>query len=434
MKVHNLIKYFEDRGLIFQISNREKLVNFLENNSITLYCGFDPTNDSLHIGHIVLLLCLKRFQLLGHRPIILLGGATALIGDPSFRMYERKLYNFEYIQNNTINIVKQVKRFLNFNCGKNSAIIVNNYDWFKDMNILYFLRNIGKNFSINYMINKKSIKNRLNNIGYGITFTEFSYNILQGYDFSFLYQKYNATLQIGGSDQWGNITSGINLIHRLYSNIVYGLTTPLITRVDGTKFGKNNSGKMLWLDSKKTSIFDFYQFWINVSDNDVYNFLKFFTFIDLMDIMELKKNKNKNVFVKDNILFCKPQYILAKYVTKLVHGKYGLFLAERITKNLFSLNAEKNLTKSVFEQFVQDGIPTVFLKKNNDISLQKSLIITNLAISNREAKNMIESNAISVNFKKQNNKKYVFASNDIKYNHYTLLCRGKKNYRIIYWK
>ncbi|MCR3754842.1 MAG: tyrosine--tRNA ligase [Candidatus Westeberhardia cardiocondylae] len=435
MKNIDILNMLVERGLISQLSDKKKLTKLLQNQSITVYCGFDPTYDSLHIGHLLLLLCLKRFQLSGHRPIVLLGGATSLIGDPSFKLHERKLHILENIQKNTKKIIKQIQLFLDFDCGANSAIIVNNYDWFKNMFVLDFLRNIGKYFSINKMLHKKSIKDRINRIGHGITFAEFSYNLLQGYDFFYLYQKYNVVLQIGGADQWGNIVSGIDLVHRLSSHIVYGLTVPLITRSDGTKFGKSDFGKILWLDEKKTSIYDFYQFWINVSDEDVYRFLNFFTFLDIHKIRNLfNQNQKKNMYINKNVCDCTPQIMLAKLVTKLVHGKYGLSSAQRITKKLFFLNVNKELSKRDFEQCINDGITVIFVKKNHVLYLQEALVMTNLAFSYRQAKDLIASKAILVNGNKQDNKKYIFTSFDKKYDCYTLICRGKKHYRLICWK
>ncbi|CEN32249.1 Tyrosine--tRNA ligase [Candidatus Westeberhardia cardiocondylae] len=430
----NLIQQFEERELVSQIIKQENLVKLLKEKSITVYCGFDPSNDSLHVGNLLLLICLRRFQLAGHRPLILLGGATGLVGDPSFRKKERKLYSLKKIKNWTKKIKKQVSLFLDFNCGENSAIIVNNYDWFKNMSILNFLRNIGKYFSVNHMINKEAIKKRLNRNNYGITFTEFSYSLFQGYDFVFLNNKYNAILQIGGSDQWGNIISGIDLIRKLNGNVAYGLTVPLITKVDGTKFSKSETNETIWLDPIKTNSYNFYQFWINVSDKDVFHFLKIFTFLDLSDIQILKDRMKQKIFSKKKFFHREAQYILAKFLTKLVHGKRGLLSAQCITEILFSENKIQNLTENDFKKCVKNGISMIVLQKIQSISLQQALIMTKLVLSGRQAKDIILANAISINGKKQNNKKYIITDDDIKYGHYTLLCRGKKNHRLIYWK
>jgi len=268
MASSNLIKQLQERGLIAQVTDEEALAERLAQGPIALYCGFDPPADSLHLGHLGPLLCLKRFQLNGHKPVALVGGATGLIGDPSFKATERKLNTNETVNEWVEKIRQQVSPFLDFSCGDNSAITANNYDWFGGMNVLTFLRDIGKHFSVNQMINKEAVKQRLNRDDSGISFTEFSYNLLQGYDFASLYDLHNVELQIGGSDQWGNITSGIDLTRRLHQKQVFGLTVPLITKSDGTKFGKTEGGAV-WLDPKKTSPYKFYQCWINTADADV---------------------------------------------------------------------------------------------------------------------------------------------------------------------
>ena len=277
MVSNNLLQELQKRGFVAQVTNKKDLADRLASGPIVLYCGFDPTADSLHLGHLVPLFCLIRFQLAGHRPIALVGGATGIIGDPSYKTTERKLNALEIIHEWVEKIKYQVSSVLDFNCGDNSAIVVNNYDWFRSINVLTFLRDIGKYFSVNKMINKETVKQRLKRTS-GISFTEFSYNVLQGYDFSYLNKKYGVALQIGGSDQWGNITSGIDLTRRLNNNTVYGLTLPLINKKDGTKFGKTESGTV-WLDPNKTSPYKFYQFWINTADNDLFFFLKIFTFL-----------------------------------------------------------------------------------------------------------------------------------------------------------
>ena len=250
MASSNLIKQLQERGLVAQVTDEEALAERLAQGPIALYCGFDPTADSLHLGHLVPLLCLKRFQQAGHKPVALVGGATGLIGDPSFKAAERKLNTEDTVQEWVDKIRKQVAPFLDFDCGDNSAIAANNYDWFGSMNVLTFLRDIGKHFSVNQMINKEAVKQRLNRDDQGISFTEFSYNLLQGYDFACLNKLHGVALQIGGSDQWGNITSGIDLTRRLHQNQVFGLTVPLSSKADGTKFGKTEGGAV-WLDPEK---------------------------------------------------------------------------------------------------------------------------------------------------------------------------------------
>ena len=424
MSSNNLIQQLQERELISQSTNEDKLNKKLTQKSISLYCGFDPTASSLHLGHLIPLICLMRFQCAGHKPIALIGGATGLIGDPSFKFVERKLNTNDIINHWIDNISKQISLFLDFNCGSNSAIIVNNYNWFANMNILTFLRDIGKHFSINQMINKEAIKQRLNRNDHGISFTEFSYNLLQSYDFAYLNKLYGVTLQIGGSDQWGNIISGIDLTRRINKNHVFGLTVPLITKFDGTKFGKTEDGT-IWLDPKKTSPYKFYQFWINIADNDVYRFLQLFTFLSNEEINSLKEKMDTNT-----IPYAK--YILADHVTKLVHNKDGLAAAKRITNNLFN-GSINNLLEEDFKQLSQDGIPTIILNINN-ILLQQVLVESKLVTSRNQARTMITANAIAINGKKENKIDYYLKDIDILFNKYTMLSRGKKNFCLIEWK
>lgn len=420
----NVIKQLEERGLIAQVTDEKALTELLSQQKIALYCGFDPTADSLHLGHLVPLLCLKRFQLAGHKPIALVGGATGLIGDPSFKAVERKLNTQDIVQDWVNKIKKQVSPFLDFDCGSNSAIVVNNHDWFGDMSVLTFLRDIGKYFSVNAMISKEAVKQRIERDDVGISFTEFAYNLLQSYDFSSLNKEHNVTLQIGGSDQWGNITSGIDLTRRLHQKQVFGLTVPLITKSDGTKFGKTEGGA-IWLDPKKTSPYKFYQFWINTADADVYRFLKFFTFMSLEEINAIEEeDKNSNTAPR-------AQYVLAEQVTKLVHGEEGLLAAKRITDSLFS-GSLKSLSEDDFAQLAQDGMPIVKLDSHAD--LQQALVNAGLAPSRGQAKTMIESNAISINGERQSTSDYKFSDNDRLFKQYTLLRRGKKYYCLLIWQ
>lgn len=419
----NLIQQLQERGLVAQVTDENALAEQLAQGPIALYCGFDPTADSLHLGHLVPLLCLRRFQLAGHKPVALVGGATGLIGDPSFKAAERKLNTSETVGEWVEKIRNQVSPFLDFNCGDNSAVMANNYDWFGGMNVLTFLRDIGKHFSVNQMINREAVKQRLNRDDVGISFTEFSYNLLQGYDFAALNEKYGVALQIGGSDQWGNITSGIDLTRRLHQNTVFGLTVPLITKSDGTKFGKTEGGAV-WLDAKKTSPYKFYQFWINTADADVYHFLKFFTFlsIEAIDALE-EEDKNSGKAPR-------AQYVLAEDVTRMVHGEEGLQAAQRITQSLFS-GALNDLTENDFAQLAQDGMPVIELSRDAD--LQQALVTAELVPSRGQARTMIASNAVTINGEKQSNPEYVFADSDRLFDRYTLLRRGKKHYCLICW-
>ena len=424
MASSNLIKQLQERGLVAQVTDEEALAERLAQGPIALYCGFDPTADSLHLGHLVPLLCLKRFQDAGHKPVALVGGATGLIGDPSFKAAERKLNTSDTVNEWVDKIRHQVAPFLDFNCGDNSAIAANNYDWFGGMNVLTFLRDIGKHFSVNQMINKEAVKQRLNRDDQGISFTEFSYNLLQGYDFACLNERHGVALQIGGSDQWGNITSGIDLTRRLHQNQVFGLTVPLITKSDGTKFGKTEGGAV-WLDAKKTSPYKFYQFWINTADADVYRFLKFFTFLSIDEINALEdEDKNSGKAPR-------AQYVLAELVTKLVHGEDGLVAAQRITQSLFS-GALSELTEQDLAQLAQDGMPGVELENGQD--LQQALVNTELAPSRGQARKLIEAKSISINGVLQTEAEYAFVEADRLFGKYTLLRRGKKNYSLISWK
>lgn len=420
----DVIKQLQERGLIAQVTDETALTEQIIQGPIALYCGFDPTADSLHLGHLVPLLCLKRFQLAGHKPVALVGGATGLIGDPSFKAVERKLNTQDTVQDWADKIKQQVSPFLDFDSGDNAAIVANNYDWFGSMNVLDFLRDIGKFFSVNQMIAKESVKQRIDREDQGISFTEFSYSLLQSYDFASLNKQHKVVLQIGGSDQWGNITAGIDLTRRLNQQQVYGLTVPLITKSDGTKFGKTESGAV-WLDPKKTSPYKFYQFWINTADSDVYRFLKFFTFMSL-DAINALEEEDKNSGVAP-----RAQQVLAEEVTKLVHGEQGLIAAKRITESLFS-GSLKSLSQDDFAQLEQDGMPTVLL--NTDADLQQALVNADLAPSRGQARTMIESNAISINGEKQSTADYKFSESDRLFGRYTLLRRGKKYYCLLIWQ
>ena len=423
MTSSNLIQQLQERGLIAQVTDEKALSERLAQGPIALYCGFDPTADSLHLGHLVPLLCLKRFQDAGHKPVALVGGATGLIGDPSFKAAERKLNTEDTVQEWVEKIRRQVSPFLDFDCGENSAIAANNYDWFGGMNVLTFLRDIGKHFSVNQMINKEAVKQRLNREDQGISYTEFSYNLLQGYDFASLNKQYGVALQIGGSDQWGNITSGIDLTRRMHQNQVFGLTVPLITKSDGTKFGKTEGGAV-WLDPVKTSPYKFYQFWINTADADVYRFLKFFTFMSIEEINALEAEDQQSGKAP------RAQYVLAEEVTRMVHGESGLEAAKRITQSLFA-GTLSDLTASDFAQLAQDGMPTVTLSSEAD--LQQALVSAELVPSRGQARTMISSKAVAVNGAKQEDAEYRFTDSDKLHGRFTLLRRGKKHYCLIDW-
>lgn len=382
-----LLDDLKARGLIFQIAGEDDLPDWLEGGSRTLYCGFDPTADSLHIGSLVPLLMLRRFQLAGHRPLALVGGATGLVGDPSFKAQERQLNTPDIVSGWVEKIRTQVSRFIDFDMGDASAKVVNNLDWTEELDVLTFLRDVGKHFSINAMIQKESVKQRIEREGSGISFTEFTYMILQSYDFAELNRRYDCGLQLGGSDQWGNITGGIDLTRRLHGKQVFGLTMPLITKSDGAKFGKTEEGTV-WLDPARTSPYAFYQFWLGTADADVYRFLRYFTFIDVQQIDQWESQGER----------C--QKILADEVTRLVHGEEATSAAQRITAVLFggSEGSEAELTESDLEQLKQDGMPASDLSPEDfDKPLTTILTEAGMAKAGREVKDALGRNAVLIN-------------------------------------
>ncbi|GAB4060514.1 tyrosine--tRNA ligase [Uliginosibacterium sediminicola] len=419
-----LVQDLHDRGLIAQTTDAQALDALLAKESVTLYCGFDPTADSLHLGHLVPVLVLKRFQQAGHKPIALVGGATGMIGDPSFKATERKLNTPEVIASWVGKIRAQVEPFLSFS-GDNSAIMANNYDWFGGMGALEFLRDIGKHFSVNAMIKKESVQQRLNRDDQGISYTEFSYSLLQGYDFAELYKRHGCVLQIGGSDQWGNIVAGTDLTRRLHQQQVYGLTLPLVTKSDGTKFGKTESGA-IWLDAKKTSPYAFYQFWLNTADADVYKFMRYFSFLSVSEIDAIE--------AADKASGKKPeaQRILAEQATELVHGKQALEAAQRISESLFAGSLDA-LTESDLEQLAQDGMPGVQLDKAQS-SLIDALVAASLAKSKSEARTFIQSGSVSINGVKVDAIEHVIADAERLFGRFSVLRRGKKQYGLISWQ
>lgn len=419
----NLLADLTMRGLVNQMTSPEDLAQHLQQSRV-LYCGFDPTADSLHIGSLVPLLVLRRFQQAGHKPLALVGGATGMIGDPSFKSQERKLNTLDTINHWVERLKEQVSAFIDFNNLTNSAEVVNNYDWTKDIDILTFLRDVGKHFSVNAMIQKESVKQRLERDGEGISFTEFAYMILQSFDFSELFKHYNCSLQIGGSDQWGNITGGIDLTRRQHRAQVFGLTLPLVTKSDGTKFGKTESGT-IWLDSKKTSQYAFYQFWINTADADVYKFLRFFTFLNEAKMVEIE--------AQDQLAEGKPQAqsILAIEVTRLVHGEAGLEGALRISESLFSGQLDQ-LTSEDMQQLYLDGMPASKTSAKT-ISLVQLLVDSGLAKSNKMAREFIANNAVSVNGNKCNDLEMVLTSSAGLHGQYHVIKRGKKLFHLLHW-
>ena len=425
---NSLIADLQARTLIAQMTGDGELEKHLSSGSRTLYSGFDPTADSLHIGHLVPLLALRRFQLAGHRPIALVGGATGLIGDPSFKAQERKLNTADVVAGWVDKLKSQVSRFIDFDGSTTGAIVVNNLDWMSGVSALDFLRNVGKHFSVNSMIHKDSVKQRLEREGEGISFTEFSYMLLQSYDFAELNRRYGCTLQVGGSDQWGNITGGIDLARRMYAQQTFGLTVPLVTKSDGTKFGKTETGTV-WLDPAKTSPYAFYQFWINTADADVYKFLRYFTFLELSRIQDIEE--------ADSAAQGRPQAqtFLAAEMTRLVHGAEGLNAAERITSALFSGDLAE-LSEADFEQLKLDGLPSSSLPSDlSQLPMTQLLSDCGLATSGKQVKDALASNAVLLNgkplgFESNMNLPASFARENTLYGRFFLIRLGKKKYHL----
>ena len=431
--MNSIIQDLQARGLIAQTTDLAALEALLNEQKIALYCGFDPTADSLHIGHLLPVLALRRFQQAGHTPIALVGGATGMIGDPSFKATERSLNTAETVQGWVESIKNQLQPFLSFE-GDNAAIMANNADWFANMNCLDFLRDIGKHFSVNSMLARESVKQRLERDDVGISFTEFAYALLQGYDFAELNRRHQAVLQIGGSDQWGNITAGIDLTRRLHRQSVFGLTLPLVTKADGTKFGKTEGGAV-WLNASKTSPYQFYQFWLKVADADVYKFLKYFTFLSIERINEIE--------AADQASGSKPeaQRILAEEMTRLIHGEEALQAAQRITNSLFS-GDESGLTENDYAQLALDGLPAFTV--SNTINVVEALVLTGLAKSNKEARGFVNSGAVLLNgaaatlnnphhAAEKPDDAYLIDDNSKRFGKYTIIKRGKRHHALLMW-
>ncbi|MFC0015607.1 MULTISPECIES: tyrosine--tRNA ligase [Allobacillus] len=418
----HILDELKQRGLINQVTDEEGLRKHLEENQVSLYCGFDPTADSLHIGHLLPILMLKRFQMAGHRPIALVGGGTGMIGDPSGRNEERQLNDASIVQQWTEDIKGQLSKLIDFDDEKKGAVAVNNFDWLSKMSVIDLLRDYGKHFSVNYMLAKESVEARIRQ---GISYTEFTYMILQSLDFQRLYQLENCTLQIGGSDQWGNITAGLELIRRTTEEgeeaKAFGLTVPLVTKADGTKFGKT-AGGAIWLDADKTSPYEFYQFWINADDRDVVKFLKSFTFLSLEEIAELEKE------VQERPEQRKAQQRLAEEMTKLVHSEEALQQAVRISKALFEGDI-KALNANEIEQGFKD-VPSYELEENS-IGLVDLLVVSKISSSKRQAREDITNGAIYINGERQQDTAYEITDEDKLDGLFTIIRRGKKKYFLI---
>lgn len=421
----------QSRQLIAQLTAEDALQAHLASGPQTVYSGFDPTADSLHIGSLVPLLALRRFQLAGHSPIILVGGATGLIGDPSFKAEERKLNSADTVAQWVDRIQRQTAQFVDFEVTANPAKVVNNLDWTAGIDLLDFLRDTGKHFSVNNMIQKESVKQRLARDGAGISFTEFSYMILQSYDFAELYRRHGCSVQIGGSDQWGNITGGIDLTRRLHQAQVFGATLPLVTKADGTKFGKTESGTV-WLDPAKTSPYAFYQFWMNTADEDAYRFLRFFTFLAIDAIEEIERS-DAEIQGRKQV-----QSLLAAEVTRLVHGDQGLAAAKRISDALFSGDLN-GLAEADFAQLALDGLPSTEVQ-GSSAGLAELLVDSGVAVTPRgevtlgQARKFINSNAIAVNGTKITDETAQLKAETGYFGRYHLIKRGKKVFHLLQWR
>lgn len=418
------------RGLIHQTTDDEKLPGWLASGSRAVYAGFDPTADSLHVGHMVALMNLRRFQKAGHRPIALVGGATGMIGDPSGRSEERNLLSAEALNHNVACIEQQMRRFLDFESDSAPAELVNNYDWMKDYTYLAFLRDIGKNFPVNVMLAKDSVVRRLGRgeegEGTGLSYTEFSYMLLQAYDFVHLNEKFNCELQIGGSDQWGNITAGIDLARRMRSKHLFGMTCPLLTKSDGTKMGKTADGAV-WLSPERTSPYKFYQYWMNVNDDDVSKCLRFFTELSHEEIEALDASRAAEAHLRQS------QKRLAEEITLLVHGQDGLDRAQTATKILFGGEISGLSDSDLGEIF--DDVPSSTLSNErlagDGLSLIEAFVAAGLAKSNGEARRFIQQGGAYVNNQRMEKVEALLTAEHLASETIIVLRQGKKKYALL---
>jgi tyrosyl-tRNA synthetase len=422
----SIVEEFQWRGLLADCTDIEALSKRLAAGPMVLYAGFDPTADSLHVGNLVPLIGLRRFQLMGHRPIALAGGATGLVGDPSGKTAERQLLTRELLDHNIAAVKEQLRKLLDFETKENPAQLVNNADWTAPVSFLDFLREIGKHFSVNMMVSKESVRARMEDRETGISYTEFSYMLLQAFDFYHLRKEVNCELQIGGSDQWGNITAGIDLARKKLGAHVFGLTMPLITNADGSKFGKTVAGAV-WLDPKRTSVYRFYQFWIRTDDRDVIKMLKFFTFLSQEEIAELEKQHAE-----------KPEgrvahKALAKAVTDLIHGSNATAEAMRASEILFGGGLE-GISEETFKDIVGE-VPTKEIARNkfegNGISLIELLVEAGLTNSKGQARKDIEGGGININNVREGNVQRQVTTADLLFGRFLLLRKGKRNYTAV---
>ncbi|MCI2843746.1 tyrosyl-tRNA synthetase [Staphylococcus hominis] len=416
-----LLEELQWRGLIYQQTDEQSIEDLLNKEQVTLYCGADPTADSLHIGHLLPFMTLRRFQEHGHRPIVLIGGGTGMIGDPSGKSEERVLQTEDQVAKNVEGLSAQMHKLFEFGTDK-GAVLVNNKDWLSQISLISFLRDYGKHVGVNYMLGKDSIQSRLEN---GISYTEFTYTILQAIDFGHLNRELNCKIQVGGSDQWGNITSGIELMRRMYGQTeAYGLTIPLVTKSDGKKFGKSESGAV-WLDAEKTTPYEFYQFWINQSDEDVIKFLKYFTFLSKEDINRLEQSRDEAPHLRE------AQKALAENVTEFIHGKEALDDAIRISEALFKGDLKSLSIKDIKAGFKE--VPQVEVSKATT-NIIDVLIESGIASSKRQAREDVNNGAIYINGEREQSVDYNLTDEDKFDNEFTIIRRGKKKYFMVNYK
>lgn len=421
--VKNAFEELKWRGMLFDYV--EGIDRVLDQQKVTVYNGFDATADSLHVGHMVPLLALARLQRFGHHPIALAGGGTSMIGDPSGKSAERQLLSHQIIEENVESIKGQLAHFLDFNVKTNPARVLNNASWLMELKLVNFLRDIGKHFTINYMLAKDSVKSRIEREE-GISYTEFSYMLLQSYDFLYLNQHENCILQTGGSDQWGNITAGTELVRRVTGNSVYGMVYPLITKSDGTKFGKTESGSV-WLKAERTSPFKFYQFWMNTDDKDVINYLKFFTFLPQEEIAELEVSVNERPESRE------AQKRLAKEITTIVHGETALSSAEQATQVLFGGSLEGLSGKEIEEIF--EEVPSTNLTRDvlegEGMSIIDLLVDGGVTKSKGEARRSIQEGGINLNNLRVTEIDRMVTAQELIDGKYLILRKGRKNYYLV---
>ena len=415
----NLLEELKYRDLVYQQTDEEGIKKLLETESISIYCGTDPTGDSLHVGHLLPFLTLKRFAKYGHKPVVLVGGGTGIIGDPSGRSEERQLQSLETIAENAKKLENQLRNIFR---GDENIEFVNNGDWLGKMSMIEFLRDYGKLINVNYMLAKDSVSSRLEN---GLSFTEFSYTLLQGIDYAYLNEHHGVKMQLGGSDQWGNITTGLEIMRKLRGDVeAYGFTIPLMLKSDGTKFGKSTGGAV-WLDPEKTTPYEFYQFWFNTADNDTISAIKKFTFLEKEEIEKLEESLAKEPHLR------LAQKALAEELVKIVHGEVALESALNITKALFSGNI-KELTLDELKVAVK-GMPKAQLPKE-DINIVDFLVESGVVTSKRQAREDVNNGAISINGDKVTDLAFTIDNSSRLEDSFTVVRRGKKNYKLIEYK